>query len=1066
MKLTLCTVAALLLAPLATVRAADTFLVENGQPRAEIIISDKPQRSTRLAAQELQDQIVKISGARLPIVTQPTGKAVKIFVGASAQSPIKADGMQHGAYRIVSGADWMALIGDDSDFTPIEPWAKNNGEVASGKLQSEWHKITGAPWGVPEPGLYKNRMTLPGDIGRPTAQATGGKPEPWQLWGYDERGSFNAVCGFLHQLGVRWYLPGELGEVVPTLKTILRPKMDVTVRPDFAERRFNFRFATGSLDTSRWAMRLGIREPHARQTAHGMHAMTHRDEIFAAHPEWFALYGGKRQTQPGQRLNQLCYSNEELLQETVRNVRAQFDHYQTEVVSVMPPDGYTSICQCKLCAGKDSPKRDSRGLLSDYVWDFVNRVAKEVKKTHPDRFISCCAYGTYTLPPQKIARLEPNVLVIIVGGRRPLNSKPEQQEEIRRLRESWVQKSAIPLMIFENYPFTDRGWYLPSFVVHTIGAGINATKGISQGEDIWLTARQDFDKVDIGFNHFMVYFTARMYWGGKDADVDAMFREYCRLFYGPAEQEMRAFFAYGEANWQEMEKDKVKVDRALELFAIAQSKAAADSVYGKRMALMDEFLKRLRSKSGQLGQPRGAVPQLRLVGGGKGVSKIVIDGKLDDDAWVNCPAASTGKLREIQTGRAPTFGTTVKTAWIGNDLYFAIRCEERRGEKLNIAATNKDDAALWYGDAIEVLLETDARSYYQIAVSPSGAIADLDRSAARNAWFSWDAQAEVATEIADDHWTVEMRIPVTQDENDPLHQVIGRRPTTSLPWHLNVCRQRIRDDGQEASALSPTSAAHFHDVLKFAHFFGGNSHQFEADPSVTDFVTALREATKLRQPAESLPTFLALAEGKLTDVQKSAALEQAAASAAALKDFAQAEALAARIPIPAVKKAAQMQAMLDQSKAALLIEQFGKEDIGAWPFWKRGDGRHRRGRAYFILQASAEAEADLRAALEFTSDPRSRDAILLLTAQNRENNLKDYDKALEAYGSVVAGRTRLGSADEYAALQGIARVLTKRGQFDEALKTLDRADLTNLQGAWKENIIESIAAVNKARKSQ
>ena len=68
-----------------------------------------------------------------------------------------------------------------------------------------------------------------------------------------------------------------------------------------------------------------------------------------------------------------------------------------------------------------------------------------------------------------------------------------------------------------------------------MGESINATKGISQGEDIWLTVRQDFDKVGIGFNHFLVYFTQRMYWGGKSADVDAMFREYCRLFYGPAE---------------------------------------------------------------------------------------------------------------------------------------------------------------------------------------------------------------------------------------------------------------------------------------------------------------------------------------------------------------------------------------------------------------------------------------------------------------------------------------------------------------------------------------------------
>ena len=39
----------------AATHAAETFLVQDGQPRAEIVISDKPQRSARLAAQELQD---------------------------------------------------------------------------------------------------------------------------------------------------------------------------------------------------------------------------------------------------------------------------------------------------------------------------------------------------------------------------------------------------------------------------------------------------------------------------------------------------------------------------------------------------------------------------------------------------------------------------------------------------------------------------------------------------------------------------------------------------------------------------------------------------------------------------------------------------------------------------------------------------------------------------------------------------------------------------------------------------------------------------------------------------
>ena len=114
-----------------------------------------------------------------------------------------------------------------------------------------------------------------------------------------------------------------------------------------------------------------------------------------------------------------------------------------------------------LCRGKDSPRRNERGLLSDYVWDFVNRVAREVRKTHPDKKILNCAYGVYTLPPEKIERLEPNVQVCIVGGRRPVNNLPEQQAEIRKLREAWAAKTSNPIMIFENYPFTDRGRFQP-----------------------------------------------------------------------------------------------------------------------------------------------------------------------------------------------------------------------------------------------------------------------------------------------------------------------------------------------------------------------------------------------------------------------------------------------------------------------------------------------------------------------------------------------------------------------------------------------------------------------------
>ncbi len=1035
--------------------AAEPFLVENGQPRAEIIIDAKPPRTTQLAAQELQKYVEKISGAKLNIVTEPSGKLpVSIFIGRSPhteQRDITDADLKFGAYRIVSGENWLALIGDDTDFVPIEPWPRNNREIVNGKAQQAWDAITGKHWGYPHSQIYKHYTGPTSQFGTPNEQRVD-KQGNVNVWSFDERGSFNAVCGFLRNLGVRWYLPGELGEIVPTLKTIPLPVIDKSVQPDFPLRTINFRFGTYGREAAMWAMHLGVRQPFGRQAAHGLDHMTHNAQTLKNHPEWFALYGGKRDTQHGKRLNQLCYSNAELFEETVRYARAQFDHFDMDAVSIMPPDGYTAICQCEQCQGKDTPERGYRGAFSDYVWEFVNRVAKEVGKTHPDKKISNCAYGTYTQPPLKIEKLEPNVQVIIVGGRRPTSA---DRDDLNQLRADWIKKTDNPLIIFENYPFTGRGFYLPAYIPRVLGESINATKGTSRGEDIWLT--MDFRENAIGYNHFLIYFTARMYWGGREQNAVEMFDEYCRLFYGPVAGEMQAFFRYCEEHWREMETDGDKAHRGLELFAVAKSKVGNDSIYSQRVQLIDNYLNGLRNKSKQLAQKRGPVPTLRLVGDPRG--EIVIDGKLDDILWQKCPTASTGQLRELQTGRLPVYGTSIKSAWMGNNLYFAIRCEEVPGEKPNITTTKTGDQALWYGDAIEILLATESHNYYQIAVNPAGALVDLDRGADKNNWFNWDLQAEVATHIADGYWTAEIRIPIVQDENDPLHQVIGHKPTVSLPWFINVCRQRIRENGTEYSAFAPTGTAGFHEPMKFAHFYRGLSHQFEADPTVTDYLIASRDAEKLlrqRKTEEALTAFLTLAEAKnITDIQKSTALQQAASCARNLKNYEQANEIATRIPLEAVAKTEQMENLLARRQFEELIKQFGEENFNQWPFWQKGAGAFARAQAYANVKAGDKAEADLNTALEFTSDSRSRTSILLTMGTNRELNLNEDASALAAYQQNFESAGRIGSSEQFQSVQGAARILTRQGKFDAALAALQRAEIENLKGTWRHTLLLS-----------
>jgi hypothetical protein len=150
--------------------AADTFIVKDGHPCSEIVIADEPPRATRLAAQELQTYVEKISGAKLSIITEPSGNVpVRVFVGRSSHTDklgITDEGLKYGAYRIVSGDDWLVFIGDDTDFTPIEPWPRGYQDIRSGKMQRAWNAITGKHWGYTHSQLHKHYTgpNLPGHL--------------------------------------------------------------------------------------------------------------------------------------------------------------------------------------------------------------------------------------------------------------------------------------------------------------------------------------------------------------------------------------------------------------------------------------------------------------------------------------------------------------------------------------------------------------------------------------------------------------------------------------------------------------------------------------------------------------------------------------------------------------------------------------------------------------------------------------------------------------------------------------------------------------------------------------
>ena len=529
------------------------------------------------------------------------------------------------------------------------------------------------------------------------------------------------------------------------------------------------------------------------------------------HPEYYALVNGQRED--GGTANE-CLSSLGLFTQNTAFLRVIYDHYDVPIISVMPADGFTSMCQCRWCDGQATLDRGRAGFYSDYVWKYIDRVAKAIETTHPDKLILGGAYSTYQLPPNEIDKLNSNVVVDIVNGRPRYTTDDAQQAADRKLREQWLSKTDHKLSLFTNQ-FT-RG-YRPGYLPHVMARGMQESQGQLWRTFLWVS--QDRGGLENpGVNHLIPYVLTRFWWD-QNRDIDALMNEYYDKFYGPAANEMQALIEHCQAHYLELTESKEALNTMFELFDAAKAKVSPESDYGKRIALVDEYLNHLRSRRDQLNKGRGDMPEFGAENlpndglWGEAKANFKLDGKLNEAFWDHMH----GRLREVQTGRAPTYRTQFNVLSGRDAIYFGIRCERPGDGEVTIGADQDGDPAIWRGDNVEILLETDKHSYYQIAISPSGAVTDLDRASGQT--YRWKSKAEVGTHITDDYWSVEVRIPFVEETDDPLHLVNGSRPSRNLPWYFNVCRQHVYEGGRVLSAYSPTGTASFHDPMKFAELY-------------------------------------------------------------------------------------------------------------------------------------------------------------------------------------------------------------------------------------------------------
>jgi tetratricopeptide (TPR) repeat protein len=201
---------------------------------------------------------------------------------------------------------------------------------------------------------------------------------------------------------------------------------------------------------------------------------------------------------------------------------------------------------------------------------------------------------------------------------------------------------------------------------------------------------------------------------------------------------------------------------------------------------------------------------------------------------------------------------------------------------------------------------------------------------------------------------------------------------------------------------------------------------------------------------EAMAAFAKMAEGKVTDFQKSDALEQAVLCAIRLKKYDQAAELAKQIPMAPVSKLCQMRILMDRREWQKVVDTFKDEDLSTWPDNIIGEAAWTRGQAALYMKNGEQAVKDLSKAPDYLNETNAK-GLALIDLGNAYVMVKNDDAALDAFRKVYATGNVYKHC--YAAAEA-AGILVRQGKLDEATKELDKVDLkaADAKNYWVDNL--------------
>lgn len=339
-------------------------------------------------------------------------------------------------------------------------------------------------------------------------------------------GTLNGVYTFLEDyVGVRWLMPGEIGEHVPNRDRIVVPDLNRTDAPAFASRRLEYVQNDHPL-VKEWLRRQ--KQGYSLYLRHG-HSWSYviPASAYEQHPDWFPMLNGVRPPPVGDRYK-LETTNPGLVQAFAEKIIDEFNKRpEIYTTSISPTDSgdWSASPESKILYDKDFQGQKS---VTPLVLDFYSKVARTVGRVAPDRKVCGYIYSDYLYPPSSgVPRLESNLCLVLA----PHISygyglyRPSSRADWEQLMRVWPRAAGV-LAYYD----------LPVSFVQSVGApnppGIDLLKFIyPQVASAGVQGVYIYGVGAWGHGAITNYLLAKLNWNPR-ADVGALARDFLRTAYG------------------------------------------------------------------------------------------------------------------------------------------------------------------------------------------------------------------------------------------------------------------------------------------------------------------------------------------------------------------------------------------------------------------------------------------------------------------------------------------------------------------------------------------------------